>query len=272
MDTYGDEIKRNYISFSEESTEIILSGFTDRKIIIISIYLNLTEDSLETESQILYSKYFSSPITATCIFNYCNINYLLLGDQNGNLFLLKKQSQFKYILLKIINDHTQEIQYITFNSHINCFATTSKDGFVNFYLVPSFTLLNSFEVTKDSPIDKVFIFHTPLYCFVAFNEQNKSLICHSINIDQVLFEYEPDEEMNLIIKCPVIIEKRNANEYLAFVNEKNEIIVLTIPELNEFKKCSVDFEVCILEYSKESNVLIAVEKGGCSIAYVNIWD
>ena len=272
MDTYGDDIKRHYISFSEESTEIILSGFTDRKIIIISIYLNLTEDSLETESQILYSKYFSSPITATCIFNYCNINYLLLGDQNGNLFLLKKQSQFKYILLKIINDHTQEIQYITFNSHINCFATTSKDGFVNFYLVPSFTLLNSFEVTKDSPIDKVFIFHTPLYCFVAFNEQNKSLICHSINIDQVLFEYEPDEEKNLIIKCPVMIEKRNANEYLAFVNEKNEIIVLTIPELNEFKKCSVDFEVCILEYSKESNVLIAVEKGGCSIAYVNIWD
>ena len=78
--------------------------------------------------------------------------------------------------------------------------------------------------------------------------------------------------MNLIIKSPVIIEKRNANEYLAFVNEKNEIVVLTIPELNEFKKCSLNFEVCVLEYSKESNVLIAVEKGGCSIAYVNIWD
>ena len=98
--------QQRYISFSEESTEIILSGFTDRKIIIISIYLNLTEDSLETESQILYSKYFSSPITATCNFNYCNINYLLLGEQKGNVFI-KKQSQFKYILLKIINDHTQ---------------------------------------------------------------------------------------------------------------------------------------------------------------------
>ena len=166
--------------------------------------------------------------------NLCEIDCLLVFILN--LFLLKKQYQMKYNIVKIINDHMQEIKHITYDSNSKCFLTSSKDGFVNLYTVPSFSLLNSFEVIKNTSIDKVFLFHTPLYCFVAFNERNKNLICHSINIEQMLYEYEPDEEMDIIIKSPVLIEKKNANEYLAFINENNEIIVLTIPNLKECKK------------------------------------
>ena len=275
MDTYLDPqcpIKTNYIYFSEENAELILSGFTDRKIISVSIYYNKNENCIEIDSQMFYSKYFSSPITASCTFNYSDVKYLLLGDQNGNLFLLKKQYQMKYNIVKIINDHMQEIKHITYDSNSKCFLTASKDGFVNLYTVPSFTLLNSFEVIKNTSIDKVFLFHTPLYCFVAFNEHNKNLICHSINIEQVLYEYEPNEEMNVSIKSPVLIEKKNANEYLAFINENNEIIVLTIPNLKECKKYKLNFEASILEYSKENCILIAIENNGCSIAYINIWE
>ena len=143
MDTYIDPqypIKTNYIYFSEENAELILSGFTDRKIISVSIYYNKNENCIEIDSQMFYSKYFSSPITASCTFNYSDVKYLLLGDQNGNLFLLKKQYQMKYNIVKIINDHMQEIKHITYDSHSKCFLTASKDGFVNLYTVPSFSL------------------------------------------------------------------------------------------------------------------------------------
>ena len=120
-------------------------------------------------------------------------------------------------------------------------------------------------------INKVFLFHTPLYCFVAYCQKNNTLTCHSMNIEQVLYEYEPDNNESLEVKCPVVIEKDHANEYLAFVNETNEIIVLGIPRLNVVKKKKINFEVYALEYSKAENALIAVDKTLKNIACVDIW-
>ena len=226
-----------------------------------------SQHDIEVDSNIICSKHFTSPLTASCQFTYWESTYVLIGDKTGNIFLLLKHHT-QYILLKVIHAHLQEVIHITYNAHIKCIATSSIDGVVNLYLVPSFNTLNSFKLQA---ADKLFLFHTPLYCFVAYCRKSNTLTCHSINTEQILYEYEPDDKESLEVKCPVAVEKDHANEYLAFVSEKNVLIVLSIPNLKAVTKRKINFEVCALEYSKSENVLIAVDSALRNIAYIDIW-
>ena len=169
-----NSLSYNYISFSDKCTDIIISGFNDRKIIIVSLFLSDNKHDIESESNIIYSKYFTSPLTTSCQFKYWKSIYVLIGDQSGNMFVFFKQLT-QYILLRVTHAHLQEVTHITYNANIKCVATLSKDGVINLYLVPSFALLNSFKIQTTNMINKVFLFHTPLYCFVAYCQKNNTL-------------------------------------------------------------------------------------------------
>ena len=77
-------------------------------------------------------------------------------------------------------DHNEEITCIHYNERLNMFCTTSKDGFLNLYMLPN-KLMTSLKNPNGNYFNIAFLSSNPFPSIIAFDEKSYELFSYSIN-------------------------------------------------------------------------------------------
>ena len=120
---------------------VLKGGFWDGRIEINSIEPDSKENNIST---IIFPGY-DKPII--CLEMSKDEKLLLCGAKDGNIFAYEvngKMLNFK----TIIDSHTDEITSISINDTLNMFASTSLDGYIMVYILPSMKLVRGIHISS----------------------------------------------------------------------------------------------------------------------------
>ena len=177
--------------------------------------------------------------------HFNNIFYLFVGDIFGNLSIYQKNTKKniqlnknyeisidkifldkiynnEYILLEILNDHTNEIKYIDYNPRLNLVIDYALDGYINLYTMPTLKLILSIQ-TKDFNINEIINYVVlisnpfPMICCITSTKLyvfdiNGKLI-NILNIDEGIYL-----KFNIDKNCGLF------NDYISYIKNDKEII------------------------------------------------
>ena len=167
-------------------------------------------------------------------------NFILGGTNQGKILYFqvdKKKIELRSNLLA----HTDEILSISINDNLNMFGSTSKDGYVMLYILPSFNLIRSiyipflFEEEKEFLwAENIFISNYPLPCFTIYISKKKIFKTFTIN-GHLIGEITEDENAESI-KCGTVFTSFNFQDYLIYGTNDGFIKIRKFPELDLIHK------------------------------------
>ena len=167
-------------------------------------------------------------------------NFILGGTNQGKILYFqvdKKKIELRSNLLA----HTDEILSISINDNLNMFGSTSKDGYVMLYILPSFNLIRSiyipflFEEEKEFLwAENIFISNYPLPCFTIYISKKKIFKTFTIN-GHLIGEITEDENAESI-KCGTVFTSFNYQDYLIYGTNDGFIKIRKFPELDLIHK------------------------------------
>ena len=213
---------------------IIKGGFWDSRLEINSIPTGPKEEAISTSFDILYG----GPISTIQMSD--DEKYLLCGTKLGYVvgFTVKNYSLDTRCNLSVHND---EITSISINDTLNMFATASMDGYIMLYILPSFILVGSIQISKkisETEISEdeylyannVFLSSSPLPCIVAFISLKKLFKIFSIN-GSYISEVEESENTTKL-NDPLIFKSLEFQEFLIYGTDDGYIKIRSFPNMN----------------------------------------
>ena len=199
---------------------IILGGFYDGSI----KYLNF-------ERNIFTKKYpfkLEEPILALAIDE--EEKYLFVGNSLGNIIIYQINfisDDWEIILNN--TDQLSEISHINVNNELNLWSSSTNNGFINLYTIPSFKLVRSIK-TRATKLEYAFLSTSSLPSILVIDTYHKYTEIYSYSINGTFLKYEKEEDTLL---SPIIIKDSNFNEYIVYICEnKNNITIRNLPFLN----------------------------------------
>ena len=171
---------------------------------------------------------------------------LFCGTKYGNIIIYTVNGS-NLRIKAVLYDHSDIITSISINENLNMFATTSKDGYINLYILPSFSMVRSiflskgvdfklnFENFEQNKKDEyiyandIFLSSTPLPCFTIYILEKHIFKTYSINGE---FIYQEEEsESTGSIKCPIIFKNILFNDFLIYGTEDGFIKIRSFPDM-----------------------------------------
>ena len=171
---------------------------------------------------------------------------LFCGTKYGNIIIYTVNGS-NLRIKAVLYDHSDIITSISINENLNMFATTSKDGYINLYILPSFSMVRSIFLSKgvdfklnfenfeknkkDEYIyaNNIFLSSTPLPCFTIYILEKHIFKTYSINGE---FIYQEEEsESTGSIKCPIIFKNILFNDFLIYGTEDGFIKIKSFPDM-----------------------------------------
>ena len=232
-DFYSYENNRNnHISIFNKGKSIIIGGFYDGKIMIITYEPKLQNYSLSP---------FNDEIPITSIEINQNEEYCLIGNLIGNIAIYSINFEKQFTLLNIISAHSNQIVQINSNDDLNLFTSATINGFINIYTLPECKLTRSMKIDINN-CTNVFLSSSPINCVIIVNSliDDTELYAYSIN-----GHFLKKQNTSSNIKSPLIMKDLSSNEYFVYINE-NEINIRTIPSF--FMQVQIDLNnYCINE-------------------------
>ena len=217
-DFYSYENNRNnHISIFNKGKSIIIGGFYDGKIMIITYEPKLQNYSLSP---------FNDEIPITSIEINQNEEYCLIGNLIGNIAIYSISFYKEFKLINIIKSHSNEIVQINSNDNLNLFTSASINGIINIYTLPECKLTRSIKIDINN-CTNVFLSSSPINCIIIVNSliDDTELYSYSIN-----GHFLKKQNTSSNIKCPLIMKDLSSNEYFVYINEnENEINIRNIP-------------------------------------------
>ena len=101
----------------------------------------------------------------------------ICNEKNNGKLIIKNTDD---ITKNEIIDHNNKIIDYYYNRRLNMFATTSYDGFICVYMLPS-KLITMIKNPNNSYYDKVLLSSNPFPSIIAFNEKDKTLTSYSLS-------------------------------------------------------------------------------------------
>ena len=240
------------IQFCHNGKTIILGGFYDGKISIIS---------LEQKNKNIQAIPFidKSPVVVVSVDK--EDKFAFLGNSMGNIRIMKMDkdpSKWKYHL--IVTDHLSPISSIYCSSELNLWASASIDGYVNLYSYPLCKLLRSIKVPTKL-CEYIFLVESPLPCIIVIGEENKvsEIFIYSINGNLRLQKKEQS-----LITSPIILKDLNYNEYLAYILN-GKVVIRSIPEFTEQNCSNKISELYAIFPSEDMKLIYGTNKYGNQI-------
>ncbi len=136
-------LKSNTFIVYGNSKYIIKGGFWDGRMELNSIPKEKKDQKEPPISKCIFSQY-SKPIIVMELSD--DEKYLICGTTNGLIYIyningpdIQKKGN---ILL-----HSEEITSISINTNLNMLASVSKDGYLNLYIIPSFSLVRAIKLS-----------------------------------------------------------------------------------------------------------------------------
>ena len=162
-------------------------------------------------------------------------NYLLSGTKEGSL-LSYKIDKTNIKLQNILYIHSEPIVSISTNDTLNMFATSSKDGYVMVYTLPSFSLVRAIHIPslfKDESeflyADNVFLSNSPLPSITVFISKKKLFKTFTIN-GHFMQDIKEEETVNTI-KSPIVFSSFDFQDYLIYGTNDGILKIRKFPEM-----------------------------------------
>ena len=218
-----------FISYSNNHI-IIKGGFWDSRIEVNIINL----ENKEEISLALFNPDYS-PITTMEIAK--SEKFLLCGTKDGTLLFYKlyeRNIEYKKSLF-LFDD---EILSISINENLNMFSVSSKDGYINLHILPSFKLVRTIYLNKSEGeggeknklyTDNIFLSSSPLPCITIYIKSKKIFKSYTINGEFISEINETDDSYK--IKCPIIYKNNNFQDILLYGTNDGFIKMRKFPEM-----------------------------------------
>ena len=211
---------------------IIKGGFWDGRLELNMTNIDNREDQL-LQSQTFFNPDYS-PITTMEMPK--SEKFLLCGTKDGILISYKlneKTIEYKRSLY-LFDD---EIISISINETLNMFAVSSKNGFINLYILPSFNLVRSIYLNKNTNkkennliyADKIFLSSSPLACITLYISTKKIFQSFTINGEFICEVNEIDRNSKL--KSPVVYTNNNFQDLLIYGTNDGFVNIRKFPEM-----------------------------------------
>ena len=162
-------------------------------------------------------------------------NYLLCGTKEG-LLLSYKIKKTKIELNNNIFTHSEPIVSISINDSLNMFATSSKDGYVMIYIIPTFELVRAIYIPslfKDESeflyADNVFLSNSPLPSITVYISKKRLFKTFTIN-GHFIQDIKEEEGVNSI-KSPIVFESFDYQDFLIYGTNNGLIKIRKFPEM-----------------------------------------
>ena len=216
-------------------------------------------------------------ITSLCLKEdkeeYLNneINFFC-GNSNGAVFLIEIinlpfKPQFN-VLKKIINN-SMNINSIFYSKNLYVLGTSSLDGFINLYTIPSFKFFRSIKIDNELfSCDEIFLITSPLPSVIILNykNKNKEILSYNINGKFLNKVFEERGILSPKIGCDCFF-----NEYLVYLieNEEKKVIIRDLPYLNIKTEILIKFnDAEIIQIDKNNKYIYIGNKQGNEWIYL----
>ena len=229
-------IKLNNIPFIIYNKEkyAIRGGFWDSHLEISS----LTTDNEKKEEKISKT-IFTSFLGPIIIMKMTKDEKLLFcGTKNGNIIIFDVDGP-RLDIKKLLYSHTDEIISIFINENLNMFASSSIDGYINIYILPSFSLVRSIKISTilndrqnngELYADNIFLSSNPLPCLTIYIEKMHIFKSYTINGD-FISQIEEEVDTGSIIS-PIVFQNLNFKEFLVYGTEDGYVKIRSFPNMN----------------------------------------
>ena len=191
MPQYGNRLPNNKIYYEysvifAKGKYIALGGYYNGNIVVKSLDYKI-KDKEGTKSIYIYSTNENSPIVKLIIDE--SNTYAICANNLGTIFIfiISQEQKFIWILSKVITHQKPEgVSALSICEKLNIFISCSNTGNCNIYSLPRIKLFNSFNIQKENESEKIncnliFIYHTPLPCFIFYIKNLNSFYVYSIN-------------------------------------------------------------------------------------------
>ena len=214
-----DSCNNKCIQFFNHGKAIVMGGFYDGKLMVYSI--ENKKNNVE-----LYPFIEEKPILSVEIDK--EENYLFLGNSIGNICIYQIESDFKkWIKIHFKTDQISPISHINCNNDLNLWLSTTIDGYINIYTLPSCKLIRCIRVSTKK-CSYAFLSSSPLPSIIVISdeENNSEIYVYSINGN---FMFKQQEYFHMT--NPILIKDINSFEYLVYAGRDN-IIIRKLPNLD----------------------------------------
>ena len=214
---------------------IIKAGFWDCRLEINAL---LTEADKKEKEEYISQTIFTPYCGPIIILKMTSDEKLLFcGTKDGNIIIFNVNGPILE-KKKILYSHSGQITSLTINENLNMFASSSIDGYVNLYILPSFSIIRSIQISKKDKIDineclyadNIFLSSSPLPCFVIYILVLKIFKIYSINGELIGKVEEEKDSGN--IKFPLIFQNLNFNDFLIYGTKDGFVKIRSFPNMN----------------------------------------
>ena len=224
-----------------DNQNILKGGFWDGRLELNILSLDNKEDQ-SIQVQTIFNPDFS-PITTMKMSK--NEKFLLCGTKDGNVIAYKlneKNIEYKKTLY-LFDD---EIISISLNENLNMFAASSRDGFINLHILPSYKLVRTICLNKNQKeneknnilyANNIFLSNSPLPCLVLYINSKRLFKSYTINGEFICEINETDNSSK--IKCPIIYTNNNFQDILLYGTNDGFIKIRKFPEMTLINSISV---------------------------------
>ena len=174
---------------------------------------------------------------------------LFCGTKEGNIIIFNVNGPILE-KNKILYHHSGSITSISINENLNMFATSSIDGYVHLYILPSFYMIRSIQISKKVKLninitdydyeeskkneflyaDNIFLSSSPLPCITIYILVKRLFKTYSINGEFIGKVEEENDTGN--IKSPLIFKNLNFHDFLLYGTEDGYVKVRSFPDMN----------------------------------------
>ena len=257
---YKTNLIDKVICFCNNGKDLIIGGFYEGKLLLTNNSKKSKSETMETIEIIPFKD--EKPILSVEIDK--EEKYLFVGNSIGNVLVYNKiesennninesNNWEKYCLL---TDQKSRISHINCNNELNMWASISVDGYICLYTLPLCNLIRCIKAPSKL-YSYVFLSDSPLPCIILISDEDNSEIkVYSINGKLIYNKQEYSRITN-----PLIIKDLNSNDYLAFIGNNN-IIIMSIPNLEAEITLDNLFNINSLGISEDKKTLFALDKNG----------
>ena len=227
--------KNPLIIFYNNNKYMIKGGFWDGRIEINTLIIDPKE---KHDSHYIFIK--EGPIVAMEMTSDEKI--LLCGTKTGYLICFSVNGLILSIKKRIYM-HNDEITSININNNLNMFATSSVDGYINMHILPSFDLVRSIKISVVNKnffygnyddefyyANNIFLSSSPLPCVAVFISSKRLFRTYTINGEFV--EDREETKNSNYIKCSIIFNDLNFQEYLIYGTDNGRVKIRTFPSMD----------------------------------------
>ena len=225
---------------------IIRSGFWDchLEISILKEDGDKKEKEKEKEEELYTTQFTPSSGPVVTMKMTKDEKLLFCGTKYGNIVIFN----VKGVTLeknKILYDHCDSITSISINENLNMFATSSLDGYINIYTLPSFNLVRSIRISSKVKCDindydynelktneflyadNLFLSSCPLPCLTFYILSKRVFKSYTINGE---FISKVKEEIDTgSLKCPIIFQNLNFQDFLIYGTDDGYVKIRSFP-------------------------------------------